>query len=61
MNDQFISRQAASAGVDVRPLSFYCIEAKHKGGLLLGYAGIQAAEINQGVKKLADLLRRQDR
>lgn len=60
-NDQFISRQAASVGVDVRPLSFYCIEAKHRPGLLFGYTGVQADEIYEGVKKLAKLLRYQKR
>ena len=57
MNDQFVSRKAASSGVDVRPLSFYCIEAKHRPGLLLGYTGVQEAEIFQGAKKLATSLR----
>ncbi len=60
-NDQFISRQAASVGVDVRPLSFYSIEAKQRPGLLLGYTGVQAEEIYDGVKKLAKLLRHQKR
>jgi GntR family transcriptional regulator/MocR family aminotransferase len=59
VDDQLISRQAASAGVDVRPLSFYCIEVKQRPGLLLGYTSLQAAEIDQGVKKLAALLRDQ--
>ena len=57
MDDQFVSRKAASAGVDVRPLSFYCIEAKYRPGLLLGYTGVQEAEIFQGAKNLGASLR----
>lgn len=57
INDQIVSRQAGKVGLDVRPLSFYCIEAKHRGGLLLGYTGIAAAEIRLGVQKMATLLR----
>jgi GntR family transcriptional regulator/MocR family aminotransferase len=56
-NDQVVSRHAAKAGIDVRPLSFYCIEVKHRGGLLLGYTGIPEAEIQLGVQKLATILR----
>jgi GntR family transcriptional regulator/MocR family aminotransferase len=61
VNDQFISRQAASIGVDLRPLSFYCIKAKQRPGLLLGYTGLCATEIEQGAKKLARLFRQQKR
>jgi GntR family transcriptional regulator / MocR family aminotransferase len=56
-NDQVVSRHAAKAGIDVRPLSFYCIEARHRGGLLLGYTGIPEAEIKLGAQKLATVLR----
>jgi GntR family transcriptional regulator/MocR family aminotransferase len=58
VSDQSISRHAASVGVDVLPLSFYCIEAKQRPGLLLGYTGIQAAEVIRGAKKLAAALRK---
>lgn len=57
VNDQDVSRRAARGGIDVRPLSFYCIEAKHRPGLLLGYTGIPEAEIRLGVRRLADILR----
>lgn len=56
-NDQDVSRLAAMAGIDVRPLSFYCIEARRRPGLLLGYTGIKVAEIRLGVRKLAKILR----
>jgi GntR family transcriptional regulator / MocR family aminotransferase len=55
-NDQVVSRRAAEAGIDVRPLSFYCIEAKRRPGLLLGYTGISEAEIRLGARKLAGIL-----
>jgi GntR family transcriptional regulator/MocR family aminotransferase len=57
LNDQAISRRAAAAGLDVRPLSFYCIEAKQRAGLLLGYTGIPVPEIRRGIRALADILR----
>ena len=56
VNDQAIARQAAQAGIDVRPLSFYCLEAKLGAGLLLGYTGIPEAEIQLGVQRLAAVL-----
>ncbi len=56
-SDQAVSRRAAEVGVDVRPLSFYCLNVKHRGGLLLGYTGIPVAEIQRGVEKLATVLR----
>jgi len=55
-NDQSISRSAAKAGVDVRPLSFYCLKNKRRAGLLLGYTGIPVADIHVGIKKLAQIL-----
>ena len=57
MNDQAVSRRAAKAGVDVRPLSFYCIEATQRAGLLLGYTGVPVTEIRLAVRKLANILR----
>jgi GntR family transcriptional regulator/MocR family aminotransferase len=60
MNDQVVSRRAARAGVDVRPLSFYSIETTQRPGLLMGYTGISLAEIRGGVRKLASALDRCD-
>jgi GntR family transcriptional regulator/MocR family aminotransferase len=57
LNDRVLSREAARAGVDVRPLSFYCIESRLRPGLLLGYTGISKAEIRLGLRKLAKVLR----
>ena len=56
LSDQAVSRQAARAGVDVRPLSFYCIDSRRAPGLLLGYTGISTAEIRLGLRKLASVL-----
>jgi GntR family transcriptional regulator/MocR family aminotransferase len=56
IDDQVVSRRAAIAGVDVRPLSFYCFEKSKRSGLLLGYTGISGAEIRLGVQKLARVL-----
>lgn len=57
MNDQVVSRRAAIAGIDVRPLSFYCIAESRRPGLLLGYTGVPVAEMRLAARKLADILR----
>ena len=55
-NDQDVSRRAARAGIDVRPLSFYCMEARLRPGLLIGYTGISVPAIRLGIRKLSRVL-----
>lgn len=56
IDDWAASQCAAKHGVDAPPLSFYCIEAKLRGGLLLGYTGITEREIRAGARRLASSL-----
>lgn len=56
VDDISASRKAAEHGVDATPLSAYKIEASLPGALLLGYAGIDKREIEEGVQRLAQAL-----
>lgn len=49
---------ASEHGVTVQPLSIYGIEPLRRGGLLLGYAGLSEDEIQDGVRRLANALRK---
>ncbi|MGL5875302.1 MAG: aminotransferase class I/II-fold pyridoxal phosphate-dependent enzyme [Xenococcaceae cyanobacterium] len=57
MDDRLASQQAAAHGVDVLPLSLFCLESPDRGGLLLGYAATNEREIEDGVRRLGIALR----
>ncbi|HEY7545527.1 MAG TPA: PLP-dependent aminotransferase family protein, partial [Blastocatellia bacterium] len=57
IDDKAASRIAADHRIDAPPLSFYCMDEKLPGGLLLGYTGINEREIRAGARRLADALR----
>jgi GntR family transcriptional regulator/MocR family aminotransferase len=50
-------RRAYAAGVGVYPATPYYAAAPREGGLVLGYAGLEPAEIRAGVRAFADVLR----
>jgi GntR family transcriptional regulator/MocR family aminotransferase len=52
-----LARRAYTAGVGVYPATPYYATAPREGGLVLGYAGLEPAEIRAGVLVLADVLR----
>jgi GntR family transcriptional regulator/MocR family aminotransferase len=56
VNDREVSRQAAETGLNLAPVSAYCLDEKLRGGLLLGYTAYDEKQIKQGMKKLARLL-----
>lgn len=56
-DDQRAADLAASAGVEVAPLSRYCLCRLPKGGLLLSFASGDQEELVSGVKRLAVALR----
>jgi GntR family transcriptional regulator/MocR family aminotransferase len=56
-DDQQASQAAARAGVEAPPLSSYCLERRERGGLLLGYAGSDARQIRDAVRRLGSALR----
>jgi GntR family transcriptional regulator/MocR family aminotransferase len=56
VSDHEVSRRAAEAGMNLAPVSAYCINQKLRGGLLLGYTAFDEKRIRQGMKKLARVL-----
>jgi GntR family transcriptional regulator/MocR family aminotransferase len=56
-NDGEVSRAAARTGIEAAPLSGCCLTPPERGGLLLGYAGFDARQIQGGVRRLAAALR----
>ena len=57
MDDQALVRQGAAHGLDLTPISIFCMEPLARKGLLLGYGGYSVAEIRAGVRRLAAALR----
>ena len=58
VDDRAAAVTARAAGVEVYPLSAYRLEPlpNRRGGLILGYAPFDPADIRRGVKKLASAL-----
>jgi GntR family transcriptional regulator/MocR family aminotransferase len=61
INDMKISEEAAHNGISAMPLSTCCLIPPTRGGLVLGYAGSNVRQINDGVRKLAIILNRHRR
>ena len=57
VDDREAYRSAAAYEVEVTPLSTYYTESPGRGGLLLGYTGVNDQEIRDGVRRLAHALR----
>jgi GntR family transcriptional regulator/MocR family aminotransferase len=55
-DDWAISRAAAAAGLSVQPLSLCCLEKPKRPGLILGYGGTDARQIQAGARRLSALL-----
>jgi len=51
-NDVAISRKAAQRGISAMPLSVCYLKPPTRGGLILGYAGANAHQIHDGIRKL---------
>jgi len=58
INDCAAASAAAAGGVEVTPLSAYCIEPQKRGALRLGYTGYTPRQIWHGARRLATALRR---
>jgi GntR family transcriptional regulator/MocR family aminotransferase len=52
MNDVAVSRRAAQKGISATPLSACYLRPPARGGLILGYAGVNAPQIYDGIRKL---------
>jgi GntR family transcriptional regulator/MocR family aminotransferase len=57
VSDQEVSSRAMEAGLNLAPVSTYCINQKIRGGLLLGYTAYDEKQIRQGIKNLAQVLK----
>ena len=54
--DRVVARKALAAGISTIALSTCCLEREKRGGLILGYGGTDAGEIERGARLLAQLL-----
>jgi GntR family transcriptional regulator/MocR family aminotransferase len=57
VDDRVASQRAKAHDVETPPLSSYSGEPLERGGLVLGYAGVDAGEIAAGARRLAKALR----
>ena len=57
MNALAVSRKAAEYGLDLTPVSSFCMEPHAHEGLLLGYGGYSVPDIKAAVGRLGALLR----
>jgi GntR family transcriptional regulator/MocR family aminotransferase len=55
--DRQASQAAERVGGEVPPLSSYCVQRRGREGLLLGYAGSDARQIRDAVRRLGSALR----
>jgi GntR family transcriptional regulator/MocR family aminotransferase len=56
INDRAASEKAARYGVEAAPVSAYSASVLPRGGLVLGYTGVNSRQIKDGVKRLAKAL-----
>jgi GntR family transcriptional regulator/MocR family aminotransferase len=52
IKDKLISDEAARDGISIMPLSTCCLRPPSRGGLILGYGGVNRRQINEGMRKL---------
>jgi GntR family transcriptional regulator / MocR family aminotransferase len=57
MDDKVAGQRAAAAGIACVPLSVCCLEPPERGGLILGYGGVDVERIEASVQRLAKALR----
>ena len=57
LDEETIVGKATAAGVGVYPGNAYHVGAPERPSILLGYSGLRRAEIEQGVARLAAVLR----
>ena len=56
VSDVRTSRRLAANGIEASPLSRYALSALPRGGLVLGYANVDARQIREGVRRLKQAL-----
>jgi GntR family transcriptional regulator/MocR family aminotransferase len=55
-DDARVATRAALAGIETRPLSAYAVQRAAPAGLVLGFACVEVAQIEAGVRGLAEVL-----
>ncbi len=58
INEAVLVRRAAERGLDLTLLSTFCIRPPARKGLLLGYGGYGVKQIKEGLRHLAEAMRR---
>ena len=51
-DDVSVSKKAAKVGISAMPLSSCCLKPPKRGGLILGYGGVNTRQIHEGIHKL---------
>jgi GntR family transcriptional regulator/MocR family aminotransferase len=57
LDDQAVCQRAREYGVDVIPLSIYCVESVQPPGLLIGFSCVAPEEMHEAAVLLADAIR----
>lgn len=57
LSEERLSRAAAERGIVVAPLERYCLKPIARRGLVLGFGGVNPAEIQRGVDILTEIIR----
>ena len=57
VDDTEVATEVARAGIQCMPFSEYCVHRPDRGGLVLGFSGIDEAEIEAGVQRVAGVIR----
>jgi GntR family transcriptional regulator/MocR family aminotransferase len=56
VSDVALSKKAAEMGLSAMPLSSCYLKPPARGGLILGYGGTDAKQVNEGMRKLRMLI-----
>ena len=57
-DDVLVAKRAAEMGISAMPLSTCYLKRPARGGLVLGYAGVGARQIHDGIQKLRTSIHR---
>lgn len=57
VDDVEVGAEVARAGIQCLPLSEYAMQPRERGGLILGFTGIDEAEIESGIQRVAACVR----
>ncbi len=61
LDEKQVAAKAFEKGLNLTPLSSYCITNKLPPGVILGYTGFDEKQIRQGIGKLKQVLEKERR